>query len=146
MKLQLDSSDGRLGNLSISLGSVTLGILRNSKDLRPAGGRPVVETEFAGLPHEMVTVCHLDGQRLMMTHYCAMGNQPTLQFHPQRSSESELFFCFVGGSNMDPAKDVHIHSGRFGWKGDHTIESESVAYKDGRPDHTAKFSLKRLSE
>jgi hypothetical protein len=110
-----------------------------------AGGSTVVETEFEGMPHEMVSVFHLDGEHLVMTHYCATGNQPRLRLDPMRSSDDELFFDFVSGSNMDPAKDVHIHTGRFRWDGDNAIESEWVAYKDGRPDHTAKFSLKRLS-
>ena len=111
-----------------------------------AGGSAVVETEFAGLPHEMVTVYHLDGEDLVMTHYCAMGNQPRLRLDPSRSTEGELFFDFSGGSNIDPAKDVHIHSGRFRWNGPDAIDSEWVAYTDGRPDHTTKFSLKRLSQ
>lgn len=110
-----------------------------------AGGSAVVETEFAGMPHEMVTVYHLDGEDLVMTHYCATGNQPRLRLDPKRSSGIELFFDFVSGSNMDPAKDVHIHSGKFRWNGPDSVDSEWVAYKDGRPDHAAKFSLTRLT-
>ena len=111
-----------------------------------AGGSAVVETEFAGLPHEMVTVYHLDGEKLIMTHYCAVGNQPTLQFDSNRSSGNEIFFDFASGSNMDPATDLHIHSGRFHWTAEDTVDSEWVAYKDGRPDHTTKFSLQRVKD
>jgi hypothetical protein len=111
-----------------------------------AGGSAVVETEFAGMPHEMVTVYHLDGDGLVMTHYCATGNQPRLLLDPKRSSGSELYFDFVSGGNMDPAKDVHIHSGKFRWNGENAIDSEWVAYKDGRPHETTKYSLKRLSD
>lgn len=110
-----------------------------------AGGSALVETEFAGQPHEMVTVYHLDGEKLIMTHYCAAGNQPTLRFDPERSSNSELFFDFASGTNMDPAKDLHIHSGKLRWTGENTLDAEWVTYKDGRSDHTMKVSLKRLS-
>ena len=34
-------------------------------------GSALVETQFPGMPHEMVSVYHLDGKELRMTHYCA---------------------------------------------------------------------------
>jgi hypothetical protein len=44
-----------------------------------SAGSAVVETVFPGAAHEMVTVYHLDNGMLVCTHYCAMGNQPTLE-------------------------------------------------------------------
>lgn len=44
-----------------------------------SAGSAVVETLFPGAKHEMVTVYHLDNDALVCTHYCAMGNQPTLE-------------------------------------------------------------------
>src|SRR5690348_2757738 len=41
-----------------------------------AGGSALEETEFPGTDHEMVTVFHMDGDRLALTHYCHLGNQP----------------------------------------------------------------------
>lgn len=38
--------------------------------LRPAGGEPA---------EAMVTVYHLDGDDLLLTHYCVAGNQPTMR-------------------------------------------------------------------
>ena len=35
-----------------------------------------------GTPYEMVTVFHMDGPRLMATHYCAAHNQPRLVATP----------------------------------------------------------------
>lgn len=44
-----------------------------------AGGSAVAETMFPGGPHEMINMYHLDGDELVMTHYCAAGNQPRMQ-------------------------------------------------------------------
>ena len=40
-----------------------------------AAGSAVHEHMFPGGPHEMVTVYHLDGPDLLLTHYCAAGNK-----------------------------------------------------------------------
>src|SRR3954469_8639993 len=40
-----------------------------------AARRAVHETLRPGGDHEMVTVFHLDGPNLVLTHYCAAGNQ-----------------------------------------------------------------------
>ena len=34
-------------------------------------GSALMETQFPGTPHEMVSVYHVDGKELRMTHYCA---------------------------------------------------------------------------
>src|SRR5437868_15374337 len=44
-----------------------------------AGGSAVVETVFPGTEHEMVTVYHQDGDDLVLTHYCMLGNQPRMR-------------------------------------------------------------------
>ena len=71
-----------------------------------AGGTSVVETLFPGSQHEMVTVYHLDGDRLMMTHYCAAGNQPRMHADP---ATDRLVFTYSGGSNMKDT-DGHMHA------------------------------------
>src|SRR5262249_20238550 len=54
------------------------------KEVRPsykvtAGGSAVVETLLPGTDHEMVTVIHRDGDDLLLTHYCMLGNQPQMK-------------------------------------------------------------------
>ena len=57
----------------------------------------------------MVSVYHLDGDDLRLTHYCAVGNQPRLKLDRASSTPDKLIFVFDGGTNLDPAKDMHIH-------------------------------------
>ena len=44
-----------------------------------AAGTAVTEALFPGTSHEMLTVYHLEGDDLVLTHYCAMGNQPRMK-------------------------------------------------------------------
>ncbi len=41
-----------------------------------SGGTAVREVMFPGQPHEMTNMYTMEGGSLLMTHYCAMGNQP----------------------------------------------------------------------
>jgi hypothetical protein len=42
-------------------------------------GSVVHATLFPGQPQEMDSVYNVDGPHLVMTHYCALGNQPRLK-------------------------------------------------------------------
>lgn len=44
-----------------------------------SAGSVVREIMFAGQPHEMTNTYHFDGEQLVVTHYCAMGNQPRMR-------------------------------------------------------------------
>jgi hypothetical protein len=44
-----------------------------------SGGSAVREIMFPGTDHEMTNVYHMDGPTLILTHYCAMGNQPRMR-------------------------------------------------------------------
>src|SRR5215470_4974278 len=51
-----------------------------------SGGNAVVERESNEKTPEMLTVYYLDGDRLLLTHYCMAGNQPRMEaraFDPQ---------------------------------------------------------------
>lgn len=107
-----------------------------------AAGSAVVEELFKGTPHEMVTVYFLDGDQLMLTHYCAAKNQP--QMKAIKGDPHEVQFDFVGGTNIDPAKTGHMHSAHFRFISDDEFEVKWQYFKDGKPaDHTAAFHLKR---
>jgi hypothetical protein len=97
-------------------------------------GSALVETQLAGTEHEMVSIYHLDNDKLLMTHYCAVGNQPRLKLDPKASTPESLVFTFDGGTNFDPAKDMHIHGAKilFGADTNH-LKSEWSAWVGGKP-------------
>lgn len=49
---------------------------------------------------DMVTVYHLDGDKLALTHFCAVNNQVRLRAEPPVEGAKELRFSFVDASNL----------------------------------------------
>jgi hypothetical protein len=50
---------------------------------------------------EMLTVYHLDGEDLVLTHYCTLGNQPRMRARIDDAAEPKtIAFDYVGASNL----------------------------------------------
>jgi hypothetical protein len=109
-----------------------------------AAGSAVHETLFPGQPHEMISVYHCDGSDLVMTHFCALGNQPRMKADPQ-SPPNQIRFKFDGGTNIDPAKDKHMHEGTITFVDDDHIAFSGVCWEGGKPckGHECKMNLVR---
>src|SRR4051794_12488708 len=63
-----------------------------------SGGTAVEETLFAGSDHEMVDMYTVDGDKLVLTHYCMMGNQPHMQL--KSNEKGTISFAYVDGGNI----------------------------------------------
>jgi hypothetical protein len=98
-----------------------------------SGANTVEEKLFAGTPHEMISMYFLDGKELVLDHYCASGNQPHLRLNPATSNAQELNFEFVSGTNLNPAVDSHMHTGKILIKDADHIESLWTGYENGKP-------------
>jgi hypothetical protein len=109
-----------------------------------SGGTAVMERLFPGTPHEMMTLYHLDGSDLVLTHYCSGGNQPRMRL--VESSATELRFDYAGGTNIDPAKDPHMHSARFWIKGADALEAEWTGYARGQATGAHRFVVARVKK
>ena len=107
-----------------------------------AGGSAVVETLFPGAPHEMMSVYYMDGDHLVMTHYCDSGNQPKLMLS-DGTTPTELKFEFASGTNVDPGKGMHIHGATIRPLERDVLEEEWAGWHDGKPAHVMKFHLAR---
>lgn len=56
----------------------------------------------------MVTMYHVDQDRLMLTHYCSAHNQPRMQ--AQVSADGKTFtFNFLDATNLASPADPHMH-------------------------------------
>ena len=97
-----------------------------------AGGSAVHETLFPGQPMEMVSVYTADGDDLLMTHYCVLGNQPRMKADP-KSGADEIRFEFAGGSGLDPKKDKHMHAATLKIIDADHIQIEGIAWENGEP-------------
>ena len=109
-----------------------------------AAGKTVMETLFPGTEHEMVSVYYMDKDQLVAKHFCAMGNQPEMKLDGKASSENELHFAFTGGTNVDPAKDVHMHEGRIAIR-ENRLENEWAVYSGAKAVGANRFYLSRVN-
>jgi len=109
-----------------------------------AAGSAVQETLFPGQPQEMVSIYHRDGADLLMTHYCALGNQPRMKADPT-SPANQIRFKFVGGTNLDPSKEMHMHEATLTFIDADHLELSGVAWVDGKPSesHCGEMKLVR---
>ncbi len=107
-----------------------------------AAGHTVIETIFPGTPHEMVTLYYLEEGKLVLTHYCAAGNQPRMAL-TKKSTRYELDFNFIGGANIRSRRDGHMRSARIRYEGRNGLATERDFFQDGKLAETKKFFLKR---
>lgn len=108
-----------------------------------AAGTAVEEAEMPGTPQEMVTIYHLDGPSLVMTHYCALGNQPHLKASAASMPDKIQFEC-VSVGNAKSHREMHMHHLTLVSKDAGHLEAEWQAAQDGKPGMTAKFLVHRL--
>lgn len=107
-----------------------------------SGGSAVVETIDPGGEHEMITVIHADGDSLLLTHYCMIGNQPQMKAKP-KAGENKVAFEFVKATNMKSDKDMHMHNVTFTFVDKDNLVTEWTNYNDGKEAGKAVFRLKR---
>ncbi len=73
-----------------------------------SGGSAIVESiSPAKEPDGMVTVYHLDGAKLMLTHYCGAGNQPRMVAEPS-TDPNKLTFKYLDATNLKSPDDGHM--------------------------------------
>lgn len=107
-----------------------------------AAGTAVMETMGAGTDHEMINLYHLDGDDLLVTHYCAGGNQPRMRLDREHSSPSRLVFEFLDATNLDPDTE-HIREIEIRFAEDGRLESAWRGFRNGAPTGVMTFHLAR---
>lgn len=107
-----------------------------------SGGSAVVETIDPGSDHEMITVIHPDGDSLLLTHYCMLGNQPQMRAKP-KAGENKVAFEFVKATNLKSDKDMYMRDVTFTFVDKDTLKTEWTNFNDGKEAGKATFVLKR---
>ncbi len=107
-----------------------------------AAGSAVVETIAAGTTNEMETILHMDGDKLLLTHYCLLQNAPVMRF-VKSNKPGEIKFVFEGGTNFDPKVDAHFHQANFQIRDKDTIEQNATVFANGEATPESHLLLKR---
>jgi hypothetical protein len=65
-----------------------------------AGGSALMSEIHGHGPENMISMFHMDGDRLIMTHYCGAGNQPRMKV--VSADAKSVSFEFFDGTNIGP--------------------------------------------
>jgi hypothetical protein len=105
-----------------------------------AGGSALMSEIHGHGPENMITMFHMDGDRLLMTHYCGAGNQPRMKVIA--SDAKSVSFEFVDGTNIGPG-DGHMQHVTFSEPdADHHVEE--WVFLDHGKEMKELFTLERV--
>jgi hypothetical protein len=107
-----------------------------------AQGSTVMETMFPGSPMEMMNAYHMNGDNLMVTHYCAGGNQPRMKL--VKNEGGVMQFDFVDVTNLKNPDDGCMGRLVLEIAGDTLTERWFTKKGDAYEDHIV-ITLKRQS-
>jgi hypothetical protein len=117
--------------------------------IRPiAGGSCVMETsQFAHGPDDdgMVTVYHMDGEHLMLTHYCMAKNQPRMRATEISEDGKSVVFTFLDGTNMASRDTGHMDKAVFHFDSPDAMRSQWTFYAKGKEQWMEEITYRRLS-
>jgi len=109
-----------------------------------AGGSTVVEKYASERHGEMITMYHLDGDRLLLTHYCAVNNQPRMQASRFDAANGELDFDFLDATNLKSPAAGHMRTAKFRFAGRDQFHSEWTFFENGKPKMTEAARYRRV--
>jgi hypothetical protein len=105
-----------------------------------AGGSALMSEIHGHGPENMVTMFHMDGDRLLMTHYCGAGNQPRMKVIA--SDAKSVSFEFFDGTNIGPG-DGHMQHVTF-TEPDADHQVEEWVFLDHGKEMKELFTLERV--
>ena len=107
-----------------------------------SGGNAVMETFRLPDGTDMRSIYHLNGDKLMMTHYCESGNQPRLQSRPLTESK-DITLNFLDITNVgDPKMSSYLYRVAFHLDNQNQISQDITWLIQGK-ESTNKLTLVR---
>jgi len=76
-----------------------------------AGGSALIseiQSDMKGHGEDMISMIHMDGGRLLLTHYCAAGNQPRMVASASPDGKT-ITFDFLDVTNLSSPDAVHMN-------------------------------------
>ena len=109
-----------------------------------AKGSVVVENSFDAHPNEtMMTMFHLDGSRLLLTHYCVAGSQPRLAATAFDDAGRTVTFTFLDATNLPSRDKGHMDKAVFRFADDNTFSSQWTWYQEGKESWMEEIKYER---
>jgi hypothetical protein len=128
MKSLVGTWEGKTANGSLVTASYQLA----------AGGTALMQE--SSVDH-MITMFYVAGESLALTHYCGVGNQPSME--ATISPDGKTFdFKFVGGTNIPAPETGHMHRAVFKLVDSDHYTEDWTWMKDGK-SVTEHFEMRR---
>lgn len=109
-----------------------------------SGGTALVERHAPKDEPEMLTVYHMDGEDLIMTHYCAIGNQPRMREEKTPSLDDDIVFRTVNVTNYSADSEGHMSGLDINFS-DHDHLKQTWTWRSSEGKETpASFDLRRV--
>jgi len=111
---------------------------------RMTAGGSALMSEIMGHGEDMISMFHFDGaNRLLLTHYCAVGNQPRMQAIASPDGKT-ITFNFLDATNLGNVQSGHM---------DHVViamldpnhHTEEWNFVDHGKENKEFFDLKRVN-
>lgn len=103
-----------------------------------SNGTALMETIVS---ENMVSVYHADDNAILMTHYCAAGNQPRMR--AQASRGDAMTFLYIDAANLKSSADGHMHRLVITFKDADHVTEEWTWKQDGK-ETISRFQLQRV--
>lgn len=92
----------------------------------------------------MVTMYHPDGGSLMLTHYCAVHNQPRMRAAAFKNGDESLKFFFVDATNMADPNAEHMHNLAFTFRDKDHFTQEWTLYRGSKEAQKVVINFERV--
>ncbi len=109
-----------------------------------SGGTALMERLKSANEPEMITLYSLDGDHLLVTHYCSMGNQPQMKTATITELGSPLAFKIVQVTGMKSPDEAHM-VGLILTMPDKDHFTQQWTYKDKGKEQANVFKFTRKS-
>ena len=108
---------------------------------KTARGTAMIERWETSAGLHSMTVYHMDGERLVATHYCPQGNQPRLE--SRGGNGDEVRFAFVDVTGLDDGES-HAHDLWFRPGPDATVRRFEVYRGEQELQEPGSYTLSRV--
>jgi hypothetical protein len=109
-----------------------------------ARGSVVVENSFDAHPNEtMMTMFYLDGDRLLLTHYCVAGSQPRLAATAFEGDGKTITFTFLDATNLKSRDQGHMDKAVFRFADENSFTSQWTWYQNGKESWMEEIKMER---
>jgi hypothetical protein len=110
-----------------------------------SAGTSLMETlDMAENKEAMITMYHPNGDKVMMTHYCSMGNQPRMRATGLSKDGQKMSFKLIDVTNLADKKENYMHALTFTFKDADHFSQEWTMLMEGKTEHPSVFEFERV--